>query len=206
MSRYYIEEAGVRYYDRKRTIAHLEHKGKVKYGDQFKLYDLDQENIYRLLLHAIQDSESCLENNIDPKKGILLIGPVGSGKTALMTLLRDFTHPANRYLMKSTRDIAAEYHTEGYPIIQKYSKAHKWYCLDDLGVEQNVKQYGNECNTMAEILLNRYELFVNHGIQTHATTNLNADDLETIYGNRVRSRFRSMFNLIDFPIDSPDKR
>jgi hypothetical protein len=105
---------------------------------------------------------------------------------------------------KST--VPAEYHIEGYPIIQKYSKAHKWYCLDDLGVEQNVKQYGNECNTMAEILLNRYELFVNHGIQTHATTNLNADDLETIYGNRVRSRFRSMFNLIDFPIDSPDKR
>jgi hypothetical protein len=69
-----------------------------------------------------------------------------------------------------------------------------------------MKYYGNECNTIAEILLNRYELMIHQGYVTHATTNLSASDLESIYGNRLRSRMREMFNLISFPNDSPDKR
>ena len=59
---------------------------------------------------------------------------------------------------------------------------------------------------MAEILLSRYDLMKYEGVITHATTNLNADELEKIYGNRVRSRLREMFNLISFPELSIDKR
>jgi hypothetical protein len=47
---------------------------------------------------------------------------------------------------------------------------------------------------------------VRQGYVTHATTNLSASDLEAIYGNRLRSRMREMFNLISFPNDTPDKR
>lgn len=61
-----------------------------------------------------------------------------------------------------------------------------------------MKYYGNECNTVAEILLQRYDLQITEGTVTHATTNLNAQELEELYGNRVRSRSRSMFNLISF--------
>ena len=69
-----------------------------------------------------------------------------------------------------------------------------------------MKYYGNECNTVAEILLQRYDLQIMEGTVTHATTNLNADELEELYGNRVRSRLRSMFNLIAFPASIKDKR
>jgi DNA replication protein DnaC len=41
---------------------------------------------------------------------------------------------------------------------------------------------------------------------THATTNLSAEELEKLYGNRVRSRMREMFNLIAFGADVADKR
>ena len=41
---------------------------------------------------------------------------------------------------------------------------------------------------------------------THATTNLNAQELEERYGNRVRSRMRQLFNLIAFDKESTDKR
>jgi hypothetical protein len=44
------------------------------------------------------------------------------------------------------------------------------------------------------------------GTVTHATTNLNAGELEDLYGNRVRSRLRSMFNLIAFEKITSDKR
>lgn len=59
---------------------------------------------------------------------------------------------------------------------------------------------------MAEVLLSRYELFVQDGMITHVTSNLNADELEEVYGNRIRSRFRQMFNLISFAPTFRDKR
>jgi len=59
---------------------------------------------------------------------------------------------------------------------------------------------------MGEILLSRYELFLNHKVRTHATTNLNAGELEERYGSRVRSRMRELFNLISFDEKTIDKR
>jgi hypothetical protein len=59
---------------------------------------------------------------------------------------------------------------------------------------------------MGEILLSRYDLFLHNKIKTHATTNLNANELEERYGNRVRSRMRQLFNLIAFDKMSIDKR
>lgn len=38
------------------------------------------------------------------------------------------------------------------------------------------------------------------------TTNLNAEELERLYGDRVRSRLREMFNLISFPPEAKDRR
>jgi DNA replication protein DnaC len=59
---------------------------------------------------------------------------------------------------------------------------------------------------MAEILLSRYDLFTTHNLTTHLTTNLSASEIENTYGNRVRSRMRTMFNLIAFDRNSEDKR
>ena len=120
--------------------------------------------------------------------------------------MKEFTDRDKLYQVKSTRDIAAEFHKDGYDTILRYGHRKTAFCLDDLGVEQSVKHFGNDCNTVAEILLQRYDLFVSSQIVTHATTNLNADELEEIYGNRVRSRLRGMFNLISFPTGSDDKR
>ena len=59
---------------------------------------------------------------------------------------------------------------------------------------------------MGEILLSRYEMFVNKGMLTHITTNLSAYELESAYGSRMRSRMRAMFNLIAFENGVKDKR
>jgi DNA replication protein DnaC len=158
------------------------------------------------MIYAIRDKENCKIHNIDPYKGILLLGPVGCGKTSLMTLLNPFFPKDHRYIVKPSREVSFEYNDEGYSTIIKYGKSSKIYCFDDLGVEKNLKHFGNDCNTMAEILLSRYDNFVNSGIPTHATTNLNADELEKLYGNRLRSRLREMFNLIAFDKAISDKR
>jgi DNA replication protein DnaC len=84
-------------------------------------------------------------------------------------------------------------------------------------VEPKGSHYAKECNVLGEILLSRYDIFIqkhhnnqqpitNNHSKTHITTNLNAQELEKRYGNRVRSRIRAMFNLISFDEDSVDKR
>jgi DNA replication protein DnaC len=59
---------------------------------------------------------------------------------------------------------------------------------------------------MAEILISRYEQFIDNNSVTHITTNLSASELENSYGNRVRSRLKQMFNLIAFDKETKDKR
>jgi DNA replication protein DnaC len=59
---------------------------------------------------------------------------------------------------------------------------------------------------MGEILLSRYDHFTQRKMMTHLTTNLTATELEGLYGNRLRSRMREMFNLISFDRHSGDKR
>lgn len=198
---------GFKLYNFKKSWYYLQELGKQKFGQKFKLHPEDKVIIYKLMIYFIRDEENCAKYGIDLEKGILLNGPVGCGKTSLMTLMRSFAYPDHNYIIKSTRDIASEFNQEGYPIIQKYGKSgNKIYCFDDLGVENNMKYFGNECNTVAEILLQRYELQIVEGTVTHATTNLNATELEELYGNRVRSRLRSMFNLITFNQTVIDKR
>ncbi|MGC4128512.1 MAG: RteC domain-containing protein [Bergeyella sp.] len=82
----------------------------------------------------------------------------------------------------------------------------KYLCFDDLGTETSSKYFGNDCNVMAEILLTRYDLFKEKGILTHITTNLSATEIESQYGNRLRSRMREMFNLFGYEETSGDKR
>jgi len=199
-------ENNIRQYDFKKSCLYLQHLGKSRYGSSFRLHNSDKEILYKLLIYAIRDEESCSRYGIDLDKGILLTGPVGCGKTSLLTLIRHFLYNEYLYSIKSTRENAAEFQHEGHQTILRYGKLQRPLCLDDLGVESNMKHYGNECNTIGEILLYRYDLFTYEGIITHATTNLDANQLEELYGNRVRSRLRAMFNLITFGQESYDKR
>ena len=103
------------------------------------------------------------------------------------------------------RNITFAFNNIGHKTIQEYGNSN-FYCFDDLGVETTGRHFGKDCNVMGEILLSRYDLFLQRKIRTHATTNLNAQELEERYGNRVRSRMRQLFNLIAFDEQSIDKR
>ena len=190
----------------------LEEQGRKNFGPHFRIYPEDHELLLTLLVYALGDREGAEKRNLDLKKGILLNGPIGCGKTTLMTLVGYFFPPERQYQVKSAREISFEYEKEGYDTIAKYGKIHAGkpnaaiWCFDDIGIEQPQKYFGNECNVLAEILLSRYELFVSKGIPTHVTTNLSATELESKYGNRLRSRMREMFNLVAFDKNSKDKR
>jgi hypothetical protein len=125
--------------------------------------------------------------------------------------IKQAARPERSFHFKPCREVSFEFIQDGYEVIHRYSKlsfsAHKpvAYCFDDLGAEQAFKYYGNECNVMAEIILSRYDCYVGSDMITHLTTNLSATEIETMYGPRVRSRMREMFNLVAFE-RSEDKR
>lgn len=191
----------------------LESEGKKRYGEHFKIYPEDREVILKLLSWFLKDANKAEFYNLDLSKGILLSGPIGCGKTSLFTLIRFLLPYEQRFAIISCRDITFNFIQEGYSVIQRYStKAYNsgykpiTTCFDDLGTESELKYFGNQCNVMGEILLSRYDNFINDGMITHLTTNLSASELENFYGNRVRSRLREMFNLIAFESNSKDKR
>ena len=198
-------------YNYPEIITWLEQKGIDLYGSHFKILENEYEIIYKLMAYFLKDEQTCFQFNIDLNKGIMLSGPIGCGKTTLMNLMKHLTATEHKFYIKPCRDISYEFIQDGYEIIQKYSKGNRYpdpknICFDDLGTENNIKYFGNECNVMAEILLSRYDLFISKKIKTHITTNLSATEIETAYGNRVRSRLRSMINLIAFDKTTTDKR
>jgi DNA replication protein DnaC len=200
------------HYNYLEVILWLEKKGSELYGNDFKILETDYTIIYKLIAYFLKDEEACLQLNINLNKGILLSGPVGCGKTTLINLMKNLSPAEHKFYVKPCRDISFEFIQEGYEVIHKYSKGKlyqsdaKTICFDDLGTENNLKYYGNECNVMAEILLSRYDIFISKNILTHITSNLSASEIESAYGNRIRSRLRNMLNLIAFDKTTKDKR
>ena len=186
------------------AYAYYRSKLKSIIGKDFKLTD-EQENIFSILCeHFISDTE---------EKGILLCGPVGCGKT---TLMRVFTENQKKsYSMVSCRKVSYDFSLNGFPSIEYYSRiingsANKFqqrdfgFCFDDLGTEEEKKNFGNSANVMQEVILNRYDnSLIGH---THITTNLSVIEMKEYYGERATSRMREMFKMITFDTNAKDLR
>ena len=192
-------------YDFPKILVYLNAKGKLLFGEKFKIYKKDKEILLKLCSYFIKDKENCKKFDIDLDKGLLLTGPVGCGKTSLMKLLHFLVPHQRKYVVMPCRNIVFAFNHLGYKTIEDYGESN-FFCFDDMGVEPMGRHYGKDCNVIGEILLSRYDLFLETKLKTHATTNLNAEELEERYGNRVRSRMRELFNLIAFDEKAGDKR
>lgn len=201
-------------YDYHEVVKWLRKTAKQYLGKNFEIPENERGIVFGLLAWFLEDDLVAGEMHIDLNRGIMLCGPIGCGKTTLFKLMQKFPSKRKNFAITSTRQIVSEFMQSGYEVLENYSRGNLYnngrnprnYCFDDLGAEASSKYYGNECNVMAEILLTRYELFIERGILTHLTTNLTAGEIENVYGNRLRSRMREMFNLFGYEENSRDKR
>lgn len=190
--------------------------GKEIYGSKFKLYPEDRTTWHKLYAYFFEHTELCKMYNLDLQKGLLLIGPVGVGKTSMLNLMNRVLDDKKRFAIKSANEIALTFADEGHSTILKYgkhftrtasySKESRALCIDDIGSESNIKHFGNDCNVIQEILTLRYDLYISIQIKSYCTTNLSFLQLGEVYGERLISRFRQMFNEIQIRFDLVDKR
>lgn len=180
-------------------------------------FKMDEGNleIIKLLSLYFSGDAAFEEAGYSLHKGILLLGPVGCGKTSLMRAFSLNSH--NAFAVVSCRKVSDDYSSHGADALKTYSALkpvypHQYfgqtnigYCFDDLGTESSRKHYGNEMNVMADIILNRYEQLSLKG-KTHFTANLDADQIGEQYGSRVRSRLREMCNVVAFDGGAADRR
>jgi len=145
---------------------------------------------------------------IEPLKGLMLMGFVGVGKTLNFTIYRSIQAKVDGIGMRiiSSKQIETQFKQEGEIFIQSLIDADE-LLIDDLGSEsKSIKDYGNDRNLIADILVQRYIRFQRNECITHATTNLNVELLINHYDVRLIDRMKEMFVLKKINSEKVSKR
>ena len=185
----------------------------------FDEHNLEEKRIFDLLVRYFNADETLEQEGISLKKGLLLQGPYGCGKTTFMQLFE--VNSVASYAVKYCPKIAEAYASTDKLVRQDiieynsrileipsntniFRQTTKGICFDDLGKEDIKGKWGNVTNVIREILRNRYQSVPFN--YTHITTNLTVNDIGERYGGDLRSRLSEMFNQIKFPATCIDRR
>jgi len=170
---------------------------------KFIVDDDNREVLEQLTKYFIRD-ESC---EFDLKKGIALVGGVGTGKTNLMKQLSYFCKDNNletAFNLKDMEQFVAEVGTFGLAAENKYFTAN--YCFDDIAIgNKEVNYYGTKTNPLGDLIHGTYLRYTRRTSKpTHFTMNINFDPtdederqkLAEIYDIRWIDRLREMCNFV----------
>lgn len=184
-------------------------------GIRFEINEFNEEIIDNLCFYFTNKP-----GKYDLNKGLMFYGNPGCGKTTIMRLFQE--NQKCSYVINTCRDVSRSVLKAGNAVddvIRKHSVLQKssyigmdfrngkelGICFDDLGTEENVKNFGNTINAMDEVLSRCYD---NHQLKgrVHLTTNLSIAQVKEFYGIRIDSRIQEMFNEVIFPVETPDYR
>lgn len=180
-----------------------------------KDFDINSEPRLSIYRQVYENFMIGLEEGIN-NKGVMLIGSVGVGKSMLMKIMQKLFRESRReFKWLNCREIIDL--LEIYSVLEIkefYGKSLKMdLYIDDIGVGNSIhNKYGNTTNIIADILMERSELFVIEGFKTHVSSNkptaLNKEEypnivtLETLYGDRIIDRLNQMCEKIVWKGDS----
>jgi hypothetical protein len=182
---------------------------------EYFVIDDDNREIFEILLmYFSNDPGFELSGEFSFKKGILINGPTGCGKTKLMKIFS--LNSFRPFITTAARAVADAYQEDGVDALNKFSSLLPVYpqrnfghdaighCFDDLGTEDDKKNFGNQVNVLQDILYKVYDQELTGWF--HMTTNLGGNEIDAIYGNRIRSRMREMYNQLMFAPTAKDRR
>jgi DNA replication protein DnaC len=190
--------------------------------EEFIVDDENKATVAAFVAYFTGNKEAMSQHNVDYRKGIIIFGNPGSGKSILFRILRDCLESdkvvqveerevKERQFFQKTSFLTCEhmaklYMAKGEVELHKFGQkavvningdTHCHHaCFDDLGAEEVRNNYGNIKEVMVDLINERYDLFLQYGLKTHFTTNLNPDQIEKRYSTRVRSRLKQMCNVL----------
>lgn len=155
-------------------------------------------------------------NTSSAKRGLIISGPTGIGKTTLIMAMKTLFNNTNYfgYTMQMSAKYVGDYYRfreegdkwniyTGETKVKRFNEPAQPVCkilfIDDLGMEEDdYKDYGTKTKPMAKLLHDRYE----RGLITIVSTNLESmDKLREKYDDRIMDRFNS-YAKIFYSMDS----
>ena len=125
-----------------------------------------------------------------PKRGLLLCGTLGNGKTSMLRALKYLFGSSAVYMEAQS---AYDYFKQNQSLPSVSPKGI--LLIDDLGVEPpSYNDFGNIRYPLTEFLMSRYRT----NSTTVIATNCNFDQIGEIYGDRIQDRMREMFAMITY--------
>jgi hypothetical protein len=185
---------------------------------QIEGFNLDKFNEHAFLQMFYWFYGDSKNFNGDLKRGLFLVGNVGSGKTEAFNIFKKWIELSNfnraphgiNFNIAHSKRIKAEFEDEaehgGITSLKKYVSNSAWV-FNDLGKETKdglASHYGTKINIFEYILDDRYILFKEFGILTHITSNFPLEGksgkryFKEMYGEYIDDRMKEMFNTIVF--------
>lgn len=146
-----------------------------------------------------------LNGRLDVNKGLWLCGNIGTGKSTMLRIVKEFCKvvrpplkPGYEYsfAIKNANEICSGFIKKGYDGIEESVDSPR-LAIDELGREPlETGHYRNSLNVIGYILQCRYDKrFTNI---THVTTNCTDEDIKSRYGLHIYDRTKEMFNIVKF--------
>ena len=183
---------------------------------------------FRLDNYCVKAFELCLSyfhvgsaSVMDRKKGVCLLGRVGTGKSTLMAAFQD--NPLASFRMIKAQEIVESYVNNPEQTIEKiltekplsdnennYGFSRYDLLIEEVGREQlSVNVRGESYKTTHVNVIERIlmELYDHPGVRVHLISNAETPEkLATLYGEAAASRIYDMFNVITFDPKAPNRR
>jgi len=181
-------------------------------------FDFDDNNtlavkkLFAYFNGVVSDCEK-LEMNLN--KGILLVGPVGTGKTDLMESFQGYCSEViqmNGFQMYTAAEIVDGVKVNGMEFMREFSENSKdniqriktCYVDDIASKNEKAKNYGNDANVIEDFISIRYNIFKRYRKLTHFSTNIYPIDLKKLYDARIIDRLIEMCNILE--LTGPSRR
>lgn len=158
--------------------------------------ELKQGNEFMRVLSDL--SNYFIGKALNPNKGIWISGTVGTGKTFLFDIFKNYTSEIlrkNSFKELVYTELLAKYRENEYEAISKFQNSP--VLIDDLAAGQiEINHYGNDVNFIDILIDYRYRAFKKYRKLTHVSTNLYPKQFKELVDKRTFSRMQEMFNLI----------
>lgn len=163
-----------------------------KLGVKFEYCEENKIAVQALCFFLSWNERFETELGFDFKKGIMLRGKYGTGKTHMIRCVKD--NGLRPIQMQSMIIIKEKVENEGYC---HYGPGYGIAYLDDVGAEDlPIMHYGNKHNWFKDFIEKEYYKGKDFN-KIIFSTNLTIKELAEKYGERVTDRIAEMFNIID---------